>query len=202
MDPVLSAPPEARGRPETMPAVAVRLPIVDDPEPLPPRSERSPGAPRTRADCLGGPRPCPWMGCKYHLAVSVTRAGNLLIEAPLGPDGEPDLDAQEARGGTCALDVIDRAEFATEEGILPHEAIARLLGQTPKAVQQFEARALVNCLTSRALDAMDADAEERAIAARLRAAFAALLEQRRAANAEAVARYGAGEDESPAIIGG
>ena len=23
--------------------------------------------PRTRGDCLAGPRPCPWTGCRYHL---------------------------------------------------------------------------------------------------------------------------------------
>ena len=23
--------------------------------------------PKTRGDCAGGPRPCPWVGCRYHL---------------------------------------------------------------------------------------------------------------------------------------
>ena len=26
-----------------------------------------PDRPRTRADCLKGPRPCPWIMCRHHL---------------------------------------------------------------------------------------------------------------------------------------
>lgn len=27
-----------------------------------------PDRPQTRGDCVHGPRPCPWLGCRYHLA--------------------------------------------------------------------------------------------------------------------------------------
>lgn len=29
--------------------------------------------PRTRADCLDGPRPCPWVACRHHLLFEVAR---------------------------------------------------------------------------------------------------------------------------------
>lgn len=29
----------------------------------------SPTQPRTRGDCVDGPRPCPWSECRYHLGV-------------------------------------------------------------------------------------------------------------------------------------
>jgi len=56
--------------------------------------------PKTRGDCLYGPRPCPYAGCPHHLAVDVTRTGNLLINFP-------DLESWEIPE-TCALDVADR----------------------------------------------------------------------------------------------
>lgn len=53
--------------------------------------------PRTRADCIDGPRPCPWAGCRYHLLVYVEPStGELTL--PHGHD-DPTLLAQ-----TCALD--------------------------------------------------------------------------------------------------
>lgn len=30
-------------------------------------------------DCVDRPRPCPWIGCKFHLLVDVTHAGNLVV---------------------------------------------------------------------------------------------------------------------------
>lgn len=52
-----------------------------------------PGAPKTRGDCLSMPRPCPYIGCRHHLAEL----------GVLHPDA------------SCALDLITMAE----EGIAP-----------------------------------------------------------------------------------
>jgi hypothetical protein len=49
------------------------------PKPLPVLQER----PRVRGDCEEGPRPCPWVQCRYHL---------------------------EHEKWTCALDVADEGE--------------------------------------------------------------------------------------------
>lgn len=53
--------------------------------------------PRTRADCIDGPRPCPWVGCRYHLARDVSPAGARVRVRDPGSLDE-----------TCALDVADR----------------------------------------------------------------------------------------------
>lgn len=48
--------------------------------------------PRTRAECAAGPRPCPYLRCRYHLA-------------ELAP----------ASSETCALDVAERGDHGVEE---------------------------------------------------------------------------------------
>ncbi len=40
--------------------------------------------PKWRSDCEGGPRPCPWTTCRYHLAFDVTSAGGLKENFPVG----------------------------------------------------------------------------------------------------------------------
>lgn len=53
--------------------------------------------PRTRSQCVGGTRPCPWVGCRYHLALDLTPDGHVKLNFPhLSLDEMPD---------TCALDV-------------------------------------------------------------------------------------------------
>lgn len=55
--------------------------------------------PKTRADCINGPRPCPFVGCKYHLYLDVHVCGSIKLNFP---DKEP-WELEE----TCALDVAD-----------------------------------------------------------------------------------------------
>jgi hypothetical protein len=73
--------------------------------------------PLVRSECIDGPRPCPWVSCRHHLALRVTTRGEVRVTFP-DAEGEPDLDAMEE---TCALDVADRGpqDVAT---------IARLVG--------------------------------------------------------------------------
>lgn len=68
--------------------------------------------PRTRAECRGQPRPCPWFSCQHHLAFEVQPGtGNLKEVWPHlqiydHPDG-PGLDILQAELGTCALDISE-----------------------------------------------------------------------------------------------
>lgn len=71
--------------------------------------------PKTRADCDNVPRPCPYVGCRYHLFLEVT--GNGSIQFPHG-DG---LDALEALPVSCALD-------AAEQGERNVQGVARAIG--------------------------------------------------------------------------
>jgi len=78
----------------------VALPLVVlEPETLPER-------PRTRGDCVNGPRPCPWLGCRHHLGLDVDRHGRVT----LAPEGK--ADEQRA---TCALDVAEDGRHSFDE---------------------------------------------------------------------------------------
>ncbi len=83
--------------------------------------------PRRRADCIGGPRPCPWLTCRFHLAFDVTPAGGLKENFP--------GVALEDMAETCALDVADRGGITLEE-------VGSLFNLTRERIRQMETRAL------------------------------------------------------------
>lgn len=62
----------------------------------------APERPKTRGECVDGPRPCPWASCKYHLALDVKDNGLVRITFP----GKEIDELKE----TCALDVADRVK--------------------------------------------------------------------------------------------
>ncbi len=102
-----------------------------DPAPSEPPLQRPP---RTRCECIGGPRPCPWgegssFVCRFHLG--------------------------EGRPESCALDVADR-------GDLEQHQVAVLLGVSRNRVWQVELAALAKLKrTARAVElARDADLPE------------------------------------------
>lgn len=77
----------------------------------PPEEHQDVERPKTRADCAGGHRPCPWVSCRHHLYLDVwERTGSIKVNFP---DLEPDELAE-----TCSLDVADRGpatlEYAAE----------------------------------------------------------------------------------------
>lgn len=79
--------------------------------------------PRTRAGCQGAPRPCPWVGCRHHLA-------------DLRWSEERILEYIEESEFTCSLDVGDSGEHG-------HEFVARLLRATVTGTKQIEHSAFV-----------------------------------------------------------
>jgi hypothetical protein len=83
--------------------------------------------PRKRSDCIGGVRPCPWVGCKYHLALDVTENGSIR-------HAKPGIEVEDM-GETCALDVADRGSHTLEE-------IAGMDCCTRERIRQVQDRAL------------------------------------------------------------
>ena len=70
------------------------LPIVDEPV-----------RPRTRGECAGAFRPCPWVSCRHHLMLDVTWTGRIL---------QYSFDVENMKQ-TCALDVADAGGLTLDE---------------------------------------------------------------------------------------
>jgi hypothetical protein len=103
------------------------------PEPVAPAVGIEPGPevaierPLTRGECADGPRPCPWVSCKHHLYLDVTKHGSLKFNFP-------DRDIDELRE-TCALDVA-------AGGPRHLVTVGELMNITRERVRQIERRAL------------------------------------------------------------
>ena len=84
--------------------------------------------PRTRSECKGGMRPCPFILCKYHLYLDVSpRTGSIKLNFP-------DLDVDELKE-SCVLDVADR-------GGITIEALADIMNLTRERIRQLGVAAL------------------------------------------------------------
>lgn len=84
--------------------------------------------PKTRGECAGGQRPCPYVSCRNHLYLEVSEAsGAIQFNAP-------DSEVWEM-AETCALDVAERGDSTYEE-------VGTDLQLTREGVRQIEARAL------------------------------------------------------------
>lgn len=101
--------------------------------------------PRTRGDCAGGQRPCPWVACKHHLYLDVSPdTGSIQIVHPLREPGD--------LADTCALDVADRGDHTLDE-------VGQILNVTRERVRQIEVRALLKLkMASPSPDEIGADA--------------------------------------------
>ena len=87
-----------------------------------------PDRPRTRGDCEGGERPCPYVSCAHHLYLDVNPdTGALKVN-------HPDLEVDQLPE-SCALDVADR-------GGTTLEAVGEFLNLTRERVRQVETHAL------------------------------------------------------------
>lgn len=84
--------------------------------------------PRTRADCKGGPRPCPFISCKHHLYVDVSpRTGAIKLNFP-------DLEVWEL-SESCALDIADHGGTTLED-------VGAIMNLTRERIRQVEVKAL------------------------------------------------------------
>lgn len=83
----------------------------------------APATPQKREDCVAGPRPCPHLRCRYHLASDETYKG------------APRIHNLPANSPTCALDL------AALGGIQLNE-IAQHMAIVPEAAAQLEVRGL------------------------------------------------------------
>jgi hypothetical protein len=84
--------------------------------------------PRTRAECVDGQRPCPFVSCKYHLYIDVSpRTGAIKLNFP-------DLEVWELPE-SCALDVADRGGTTLED-------VGAIMNLTRERIRQVEVKAL------------------------------------------------------------
>jgi hypothetical protein len=84
--------------------------------------------PKTRAECLDGPRPCPFVSCAHHLYLDVSpRTGAIKLNFP-------DLEVTEMTE-TCALDVADRGGTTLEE-------VGAIMNLTRERIRQVEVKGL------------------------------------------------------------
>lgn len=84
--------------------------------------------PKTRGQCIDGPRPCPYVSCKQHLFMDISsKTGAIKMNFP-------DLDLWEM-GESCALDVADRGGTTLED-------VGAIMNLTRERIRQVEVRAL------------------------------------------------------------
>ena len=96
---------------------ALMYPPVDEPRP------------RTRGECRGEARPCPWVACKFHLYLDVNpETGSIKLNFP---DLEP-WDLPE----TCSLDIAERGGITLEE-------VGEIMNLTRERIRQVEVRGLL-----------------------------------------------------------
>jgi hypothetical protein len=96
--------------------------------------------PRTRAECLDGPRPCPYVSCQHHLFLDVSaRTGAIKLNFP-------DLEVWEMNE-TCALDVADRGGTTLED-------VGAIMNLTRERIRQVEVKALAKLEALRDMNAL------------------------------------------------
>lgn len=83
--------------------------------------------PQTREACQEVERPCPYVGCRYHLYLDVLPSGSIKFNFP---DLEPDeLEV------SCSLDVADDGDHSLEQ-------VGVYLNLTRERARQLEDKAL------------------------------------------------------------
>ena len=84
--------------------------------------------PQTRAECVNGIRPCPYVSCKQHLYLDVNPVtGSIKVNFP-------DLEVWEMED-TCALDIADRGGITLEE-------VGSIMNLTRERIRQVEVSGL------------------------------------------------------------
>jgi hypothetical protein len=99
--------------------------------------------PETRGECEESPRPCPYVGCRYHLYLDVSPAtGSIKLNFP-------DLEVWELRV-SCALDVA-------RAGGVRLESVGDVMNITRERIRQLEAEAVAKLERSPFFRALRAD---------------------------------------------
>jgi hypothetical protein len=84
--------------------------------------------PASRGDCAEMERPCPFVGCKYHLYIDVHPVrGSIKVNFP-------DVEVWEMTE-TCALDIADRGGITLED-------VGQIMNLTRERVRQLETAGL------------------------------------------------------------
>lgn len=96
--------------------------------------------PKTRGECVSGLRPCPWLSCRYHLALEVKKDGTIASSLPL-VDGELDLAALPE---TCSLDVADRVADGRASADL--DEVGAYMGFSREMTRIVQAQARRTCV--------------------------------------------------------
>jgi hypothetical protein len=93
-----------------------------------------PDRPRTRADCIDGPRPCPWYGCRYHLGIKIRSSAELFHER-----------AARARelSARCRLPLV-ASILVTEFDVSPRQARRYIAGTLGEAEGPDEVQVLID----------------------------------------------------------
>ncbi|HZA50719.1 MAG TPA: sigma factor-like helix-turn-helix DNA-binding protein [Myxococcaceae bacterium] len=100
-----------------------------DPEEQELLAEIEKNRPRTRADCVNGPRPCQFVSCKHNLYLDVNpETGSIKLNFP-------DKEIWELEH-TCALDVAEKGGITLEE-------MGAIMNLTRERIRQVETRGLM-----------------------------------------------------------
>lgn len=117
-----------RPRAESVALRAMKRLNAESPEDVELRAELAVSRPATRADCVGGLRPCPFLGCRYHLYLDVNpETGSVKLNFP-------DTELHEM-AETCTLDVADRQGMTLAR-------VGSLMNLTRERIRQLESQAL------------------------------------------------------------
>src|SRR4051812_30224382 len=85
--------------------------------------------PKTRAECVNGPRPCMFVSCKHNLYLDVNpETGSIKLNFP-------DKEIWELEH-TCALDVAEKGGITLEE-------VGTIMNLTRERIRQVETRGLM-----------------------------------------------------------
>lgn len=102
--------------------------------------------PRTRADCIDGPRPCPYVSCKFNLYLDVQpNTGAIKMNFP-------DIEVEDMKE-SCALDIADRGGTTLEE-------VGAIMNLTRERIRQLEVRAMAKVKSLSEMEILRDYAEE------------------------------------------
>lgn len=114
-----------------------------DPEEVALMREIERARPKTRADCVNGPRPCLFVSCKHHLYLDVNPStGSVKLNFP-------DKEIWELKY-TCALDVADQGGITLED-------VGQIMNLTRERIRQVEARGLLKLREAAETDGASGD---------------------------------------------